>query len=152
MWSDQGRAAVVHFRRINDDPSTFLVVLDPGDEAISTLTTFAREQHLAASQITAIGAFERTVLGYFDRSKGDYNPIPLDEQVEVLSIVGDIVGDGEDLKVHLHAVVGRHEASTRGGHLLEGIVWPTLEVIITESPVHLRRRYVPEVGIPLIAT
>ena len=140
----------MHVRKVNDSPNTFVLVLDAGEEVVSSITAFAREQQLAASQITAIGGFEHAVLGYFDRTKRDYDPIPLDEQVEVLSIVGDIVGDGEDLKVHVHAVVGRRDASAHGGHLLKGVVWPTLEAIITESPVHLRRRYVPEVGVALI--
>ncbi|MGH6915436.1 MAG: PPC domain-containing DNA-binding protein, partial [Geminicoccales bacterium] len=105
---------------------------------------------LTASQVTAIGGFERVVLGYFDRAKRAYQPIPMNEQLEVLSIVGDIVGEGPDLKVHVHAVVGRRDGSAHGGHLLEGIVWPTLEVVITETPAHLRRRYDPETGAALI--
>jgi predicted DNA-binding protein with PD1-like motif len=118
---------------------------------MSGLTAFAREQALTASQITAIGGFERVVLGYFDRDKRDYQPIPIEEQVEVLSIIGDIVGDGDDLKVHAHVVVGRRDGSAHGGHLLEAVVWPTLEVVITETPAHLQRRFDPKSGAALIA-
>lgn len=141
----------MHFRQVNDRPNTYVVTFEPGEEAMSSLTTFAREHALAASQITAIGGFERVVLGYFDRAKRDYQPIPMNEQLEVLSIVGDIVGEGRDLKVHAHAVVGRRDGRAHGGHLLEAIVWPTLEVVITEAPAHLRRRHDPETGVALIA-
>jgi uncharacterized protein len=140
----------MHFRQVNDQPSTFVVILEPGEEAMSTLTAFARGQSLTASQITAIGAFERATLGYFDRDKRDYQPIPIERQVEVLSLIGDIVGEGDDLKLHAHVVVGRSDGSAHGGHLLEAIVWPTLEVVITETPTHLRRRFDPETGIALI--
>ena len=140
----------MQFRQVNDQPSTFVVILDPGEEAMSTLTAFARGQSLTASQITAIGAFERATLGYFDRDKRDYQPIPIERQVEVLSLIGDIVGEGDDLKLHAHVVVGRSDGSAHGGHLLEAIVWPTLEVVITETPTHLRRRFDPETGIALI--
>ena len=138
------------FRRVNDRPNTFVVVFEPGEEAMSTLTAFAREQSLSASQVTAIGGFERVVLGYFDRDRRDYQPIPIEEQVEVLALIGDIVGDGDDVKVHVHAVVGRRDGSAHGGHLLEAVVWPTLEVVITETPAHLRRRFDPETGAALI--
>ena len=37
-----------------------------------------------------------------------------------------------------------------GGHLLEGHVRPTLEVILTESPKHLERHFDEKAGIPLI--
>jgi predicted DNA-binding protein with PD1-like motif len=141
----------MHFRQVNDRPNTFVVIFEPGEEAMSGLTAFAREQALTASQITAIGGFERVVLGYFDRDKRDYQPIPIEEQVEVLSIIGDIVGDGDDLKVHAHVVVGRRDGSAHGGHLLEAVVWPTLEVVITETPAHLQRRFDPKSGAALIA-
>jgi hypothetical protein len=137
-------------RQVNDRPSTFVVILEPGEEAMATLTAFARERSLSASQVTAIGAFERATLGYFDRDKRDYQPIPIERQVEVLSLIGDIVGEGDDLKLHAHVVVGQSDGSAHGGHLLEAIVWPTLEVVITETPTHLRRRFDPETGITLI--
>jgi hypothetical protein len=140
----------MHFRQVNDRPSTFVVVLEPGEEAMSTLTAFARDQSLTASQVTAIGGFERVVVGYFDRDRRDYQPIPIGRQVEVLSLVGDIVGDGDDLKLHAHVVVGQSDGSAHGGHLMEAIVWPTLEVVITETPTHLRRRFDPKTGAALI--
>jgi len=142
----------MHFRQVNDRPSTFVVILEPGEEAMSTLTAFARDQSLTASQITAIGGFERVVVGYFDRDRRDYQPIPIGRQVEVLSLVGDIVGDGDDLKLHAHVVVGQSDGSAHGGHLMEAIVWPTLEVVITETPTHLRRRFDPKTGAALIVT
>jgi uncharacterized protein len=140
----------LHFRQVNDRPSTFVVILEPGEEAMSTLTAFARDQSLTASQVTAIGGFERVVVGYFDRDRREYQPIPIRRQVEVLSLVGDIVGDGDDLKLHAHVVVGQSDGSAHGGHLMEAIVWPTLEVVITETPTHLRRRFDPKTGAALI--
>ena len=142
----------MHFRQVNDRPSTFVVILEPGEEAMSSLVAFAREQTLSASQVTAIGAFERVVLGYFDRDSRDYQPIPIERQVELLSLVGDIVGEGDDLKLHAHVVVGQSDGSALGGHLLEATVWPTLEVVITETPTHLRRRFDPKSGVALIVT
>jgi hypothetical protein len=129
---------------------TYAVVFDKGDEVKQGLTRFAEEQRLGASQVTAIGAFQDGVLGYFDREKKEYLKIPIEEQVEVLSLIGDIVIDGGKPSLHAHVVVGRRDGSTRGGHLLEAHVWPTLEVIVTESPEHLRKRYDPETGLTLI--
>jgi len=52
--------------------------------------------------------------------------------------------------LHMHAVPGLSHGSTRGRHLLEGFVRPTLEVTLTEAPAHLRRRKRPKLGIALI--
>jgi predicted DNA-binding protein with PD1-like motif len=142
----------MRFRQVSERPNTYVVIVEPGEEAMATLTAFARDQSLSASQLTAIGAFERATLGYFDRHRRDYLPIPVDEQVEVLSLVGDIVGEGDDLKLHAHVVVGASDGSARGGHLMEATVWPTLEVVITETPTHLRRRFDPATGVALIVT
>jgi predicted DNA-binding protein with PD1-like motif len=81
----------------------------------------------------------------------DYDKIPVRGQVEVLSLVGDItLTDKGEPKIHVHAVLGRSDGSTRGGHLIEGRVRPTLEVVLIESPRHLRRKHDPETGLALI--
>lgn len=131
---------------------TYALVFDKGDEVVSTLQEFAAEHALGASHFTAIGAFREAILGYFDRERRDYRRLPVREQVEVLVLAGDIV-EGPDRRpqVHAHAVVGTADGTTRGGHLLEARVWPTLEVILVESPAHLLRRVDPETGLALIA-
>jgi predicted DNA-binding protein with PD1-like motif len=128
----------------------FAVIFSTGDEVAAGLTQFAREQGLNASSFTAIGAFSGAVLGYFDWEKKDYERIAVDEQVEVLTLIGDIALQDGKPKLHAHAVLGRRDGSTCGGHLLEARVRPTLEVILTESPACLRREPDPESGLALI--
>lgn len=129
---------------------TYAVVFDKGDEVIGGLTDFARQQGCDSSEFTAIGAFSGATLGYFDRERRDYRKIPVDEQVEVLSLVGNITMSDGKPKIHAHVVVGRSDGTTRGGHILEAHVWPTLEVVVTETPRHLRRTHDPETGLALI--
>lgn len=129
---------------------TFAIVFDKGDEVISGLTEFAKRNNLGGSHFTAIGAFSDVVLGYFDWEKKDYKRIPLKEQVEVLSLIGDIALQGSEPKVHAHVVVGKSDGTAHGGHLLKGHVRPTLEVILIESPRHLQRKTDEETGLALI--
>jgi uncharacterized protein len=131
-------------------PRTWVLIFDKGDEPGAGLTAFAKAQQLGAAHFTAIGAFSDVTLGYFDRAKRDYKRIPLHEQVEVLSLLGDVALDKGEPKVHAHVVVGRADGEARGGHLLEAHVWPTLEVVLVESPRHLRKRHDPETGLALI--
>lgn len=129
---------------------TFALIFDKGDEVIRETTAFARREGVTTAHFTAIGALRDAVLGYFDPARKDYRRIPVTEQVEVLTLAGDIaVQDGEP-KVHAHVVLGLPDGSTRGGHLLEAHVWPTLELVLTESPAALRRRSDPETGLALI--
>lgn len=130
---------------------TWAVIFDVGDEVADGLTRFARENGIEAAHFTAIGAFSDAVLGFYDLVQEDYLQIPVPEQVEVLSLLGDIAMDNEQPKVHAHAVVGRSDGSTRGGHLLSAHVQPTLEVIIESTPAHLRRRFDRRSGLALIS-
>jgi predicted DNA-binding protein with PD1-like motif len=134
-----------------DGEATYAVVFDPGDEVIAGLTGFAKRQGLAASHFTAIGAFSDATLGFFDMGTKEYRKIPIAEQVEVLSLVGDVALDEGEPKVHAHVVIGRADGTTRGGHILDAHVRPTLEVILVESPAHLRRTTDEATGLALIA-
>ena len=132
------------------DVVTYVVVCDPGDEAVSALTQFARSEQLEAAQITAVGAFERATVGWFDRAARDYRRIQVNEQCELLSLIGDVATGEDGPVVHVHAVLGLSDGTTRGGHLLEGRVFPTLEAIVTETPARLRKVMRPDIGIALI--
>jgi uncharacterized protein len=138
-------------RLLIDGPEkTWALILSTGDEAASSLERFANDNKLHGSHFTAIGAFVRATLGYFDWEKKDYAKIRIEEQVEVLSLIGDIAIDKGQPKVHAHVVVGRRDGSACGGHLLEAVVRPTLEIVITESPEPLRKKYDPESHLALI--
>ena len=128
----------------------YVLVMDTGDEVMGELQRFAAEHKLTASSFTAIGAFSSARLGFFDLQSKDYQPIVIDEQVEVLSLVGDITLDQGKPKVHAHVVVGKRDGSAHGGHLLEAHVRPTLEVVLTESPQTLKRRMDAATGLALI--
>lgn len=133
-----------------DGAKTYAIIFDTGDEAASGLLDFARQHDLTGSHFTAIGAFSRLTVGYFDPDVKTYKKIPIDDQVEVLSLVGDIaLKDGEPM-VHAHVVVGKSDGTAWGGHLLEAHVRPTLEVMLVETPAHLQRIYDPESGLALI--
>jgi hypothetical protein len=132
------------------DVVTYVVVCDPGDEAVAALTQFARAEDLEAAQITAVGAFERAVVGWFDRIEKDYRRIPVDQQCEVLSLIGDVAVGQDGPTVHVHVVLGLSDGTTRGGHLIEGRVFPTLELVVRETPAELRKVMRPDLGLALI--
>ena len=130
---------------------TWALIFDKGDEIVEELTAFAKREGLGAAHLSAIGALRDVTLGFFDPERKEYRRIPLREQVEVLSLLGDIALDEHDEpKVHAHIVVGKSDGTAHGGHLMEGHVSPTLELILNEPPQHLRRRRDPDSGLALI--
>jgi uncharacterized protein len=136
---------------IADEPKTFVVVLDTGEEILSSLTNFAKTQSLRGSSFHAIGALSRVELGWFNwESKKYQTAVRFDEQVELLSLIGDIAIKDSEPQIHAHLVVGRADGTAHGGHLLNATVRPTCELILTESPRHLQKQIDPESGIALI--
>ncbi|MGY2081729.1 PPC domain-containing DNA-binding protein [Modestobacter sp. SYSU DS0657] len=132
-------------------PRQHAVVFSTGEEVVAGLTDWATENRLPATSFTGIGAFSEATLGFYDLDDQEYAEIPVTDQVEVLALTGDITLDGSGgWQVHAHAVCGRRDGSTIGGHLLRAVTRPTLELVLTTSPAHLHRRHDPASGLALI--
>jgi uncharacterized protein len=130
---------------------TRVLILDSGEEAFAALTKFANDAQLTAASLTAIGAFEKATVGWFDFENKTYKKIEIGEQCEVLSAIGDVaIGDDGQASLHIHVVLGLSDGTTRGGHLLAGTVRPTLEVVLIDTPSHLRRKKKRDLGIAMI--
>jgi uncharacterized protein len=128
----------------------YALIFETGDEVMAELKAFAEHENIHAARFTGIGAFRSATLAYFDWETKKYVELPITEQVEVLVLAGDIaLKDGKPAP-HVHVVLGRRDGSTRGGHLCEAIVRPTLELMLDEAGA-LERRFDPESGLALIA-
>ncbi|MFD6953385.1 hypothetical protein A6A08_26065 [Nocardiopsis sp. TSRI0078] len=130
---------------------TFLLVMDKGDEAFEQITGFAEANGVTAASLTAIGAASHVTLGYFDRDTSEYRYTSFDEQLEIASCIGDIADNQGGAALHAHIVLGREDSTALAGHLKELRVFPTMEVVLTETPAHLRKRVDPQTGLALIS-
>jgi predicted DNA-binding protein with PD1-like motif len=134
----------------DDGTRTFVVVGEEGEDAFELLSAFAKDHDITAAQLTGVGAFSGATVGWFDREQKDYRRIEVDEQCELLSLIGDIALADDGPQLHAHVVLGLSDGTVRGGHLLAGHVWPTLEVVIRDAPVDLRKTSHPDLGLALI--
>lgn len=141
----------MRFKLLAENPKTYAVIFEIGDELASGLSAFATKEKLAGSSFKAIGAFSQVRLAWFDWQERKYKPsVALDEQVELVSLIGDIALSNGKPQVHAHVVVARKDGTALGGHLQEALVRPTCEVILTENPEHLQRQIDPASGLALI--
>ena len=135
-----------------NDVRTFALAFESGEEVASGLVAFAREHRIRAAGFTAIGALQDVVLGYWEWESKRYRRNPIREQVEVVSLLGNVaLGPEGAPTVHAHVVVAKVDGAAFGGHLLEGHVRPTLEVVLEESPATLQRSIDPDTGLALLA-
>lgn len=129
---------------------SFLIVMDKGEEAYAAICAFAEDHQITAASLTAIGAASEATLGYFDPATSSYLSTEFNEQMELAACLGDIADDGGTPALHAHVVLGRRDSTALAGHLQKLIVFPTMEVVLTESPAHLRKRFDPSTGLALI--
>jgi hypothetical protein len=125
--------------------------METGDEIVDVLGRFAASAKLAGSSFNAIGALSYVKLGWFNWETKKYEvAAEFDEQVELLTLIGDIAVKDGDPQVHAHVTIGRRDGTAHGGHLMKANVRPTCELILTENPEHLQKRMDPESGLALI--
>lgn len=138
-------------RQIAENPKTFVVIFETGDELLTGLRTFAVKNKLSGSSFKAIGALSGATLGWFNWETKQYEvAVELNEQIELMSLIGDVVLENSEPRIHAHMIVGRRDGTAHGGHLIEARVRPTCELVLTESPVHLQKRIDPDSGLALI--
>lgn len=128
----------------------YLIRLDSGENVLDRLTQFANVYRIGFGAIRAIGTFARVTLGYYDADAQTYRNQAVEEPVEVLNLSGNISkAENGQRMVHAHVVVGRSDYSALGGHLVDAIVGPTVEVIVETAPTTVRRRHDPDTGLQL---
>lgn len=139
------------YRTLSLDPkASHLLVMDQDADFMESLRGFAAEHDLQSATFHGIGAFSKATIAFFDRESKVYNPIAVDEQVEVLHVAGNLTWHEGDVRVHAHATLGRPDGATLGGHLVDATVWPTLELQCQTYTTRVERVQNEAVGLPLI--
>ena len=128
---------------------TYALIFAKGDEVMSGLTEFAEKRNVTAGYFSAIGALEHAKFGWFDSAQKAYRNIPIDQQAELISLIGDVGLVGGKPQIHAHGAVGFSDGQVRGGHLLQAFVWPTLELFFTTFSATLIKKEDPETDLYL---
>ncbi|GAB3799043.1 hypothetical protein GCM10028798_11940 [Humibacter antri] len=138
-------------KQVDEDPRRFAVIFQTGDELLEGLGEFAKRERIESASFTAIGALSSVQLAWFDWEAKEYRTsVELQEQVELVSLVGDVADNEGEPSVHAHVVIARSTGEALGGHLQRAVVRPTCEVVLTGTEERLRKRVDPESGLPLI--
>jgi predicted DNA-binding protein with PD1-like motif len=128
----------MHARQIDQaiGQRTYAITLDTGDEAMSSLETFVRDQALATARFTATGALSDAALGYFDWECKDYRRLSIDEQVEVATFAGDVAAGADGAPaLYVDCVLGRRDGTEFAGELMAGHAGSNLEILLTEGSI-----------------
>lgn len=129
-----------------DGTREYALILRDGDELASAVLAFAKNERVVAARFSALGAVRDAHVAFFDLTRKQYRVSELREQLELISLIGDVGIDDESKApvVHAHVVLSRDDAQTSGGHLIRASASPNAEVFITTYPDPLIKRMQPQ--------
>ncbi len=124
-------------------PFGFMLVLEPGDELIRTLTALARQEDIDGATITGSGRVHELELGFFDPLTGACNRRNFREHLEMCSLIGTVPLVGGEPFPQLHGVFGRGDFSTIGGQVFEAVCGELIEIGVYTMVTPLVRKLEP---------
>src|SRR5437016_9297737 len=147
-----GKAPGMKIRLLSENAGVkhYVIILAKGDEVMSGLTDFARQNKVTSASFTAIGAFSHATVAWFDDARKEFRLIPIEQQVELVSMIGNIALANEQPAVHTHVAVASSDGTVRGGHVINAFVLPTLDVLMTGYPTPLHKQLDDATGLKLI--
>lgn len=111
----------------------YLVRVDLGEEINESLVSFLKLEEINFGAIRGIGAAKDVELGYLDMATKQYVRKKIDEELEILSLSGNITNKEGAPFLHMHGVFSDREFRVHGGHFFKGTVSCTGEFTITLS-------------------
>jgi predicted DNA-binding protein with PD1-like motif len=149
---DKGKAPGMDWKLLSDKNGVkeFVLIFTKGDEVLSGISDFAIKNHITSARFTGIGALKSATTAWFDLQKKSYKLNQVNQQVELVSLIGDIALFNNQPAIHAHLSIGLPDGSTRGGHLIEAICYPTVELFMTAFSTPLQKELDKETDLKLI--
>jgi hypothetical protein len=97
--------------------------LNKGTDIISGLTHVMKMRTITAGMVSGIGAVSEAQIGYFNAETKSYERKSFQENMEIVSLKGNISFRDNEIFPHLHVVLSRRDFSAVGGHLFSGTVY-----------------------------
>ncbi len=132
------------------DIRTYLVRLDPDEEIIAWLSWFADDRRIDSGFVSALGTVHDAVLGYFDRATGQYLKRTVEADCEITALFGTLALKEGKPSAHVHVTLGTREFQAIAGHLFQGKVAATCELVIRQLPGIAQRKKDEKSGLWLL--
>ena len=111
---------------------------ESGERVAPTLVAWLTAEGIGYAAMTGLGAVKSATVSYWNAESQQYETHELREQMEVVSLVGNVTLKEEQPFTHIHVTLGRRDLSIVGGHFNDAIVHPNLEIWLSPEaePVH----------------
>lgn len=121
-----------------------------GEELVATLSAWCEKNAVTGATLTGLGAADVLEVAYYNLDTKTFERHSIDEEVEILSLVGNAAMLGDKRILHIHGTFGRKDLSTFGGHIFSLRVSGACEIHLTVFPQAFTRAYDEETGLNLL--
>ncbi|MDP2735379.1 MAG: DUF296 domain-containing protein [bacterium] len=138
-------------KRILQDNNTYILSAKRGEDLVEGLKKFCEEYRIEAAYFTAIGAAGEVELAWYDLGAKQYVTALLQENLEIVSLTGNVSKIGNDTIVHSHGVFSNKAMESKAGHINKAVVSGACEVMLTRLEGKIERVFDEETGLNLMA-
>ncbi len=137
----------MHFKKLGQK---YILAINKEEEIVKILTDFAKAENTKLVTISAIGALNSAIIGYYELSTKSYHWKDFSGDLEVTSLLGNIALFKGEQFIHAHIDISNENLDVFGGHIKQAIVGGTLEVVIELVEGEIQRKFNDEIGLNLM--
>jgi predicted DNA-binding protein with PD1-like motif len=127
----------------------YFVRVDRGEEVVSKIKEFCKDNNIVLGSISGIGAANKVVVGLFDTAKKEYFSKEFCGDHEITNLTGNITTQNGEVYLHIHATLCDINCNAFGGHLNSAVISATCELVIDKKDGIVERQMDKQVGINL---
>ena len=128
----------------------YIVRLNVGEEIVESVKKFAQEENIRFGTVTGIGAINKAKIGLFNTETKEYQSTILEEDMEIISLAGNITEMNGEPYIHLHIALANSEHNVKAGHLNMAVISATGEIIIEAIDGYVDREFDDDIGLNLL--
>lgn len=134
-------------RKINN---TYFLRLERGEKIIESLRKFCAENNISAGYFSGIGALDEAELAHYIVKNKKYTYESFRQPLEIINMTGNVTIMNKEIYLHCHITLSDVNMDAIGGHLKEGIVSATCEIVLVKLDAAVERKYDEVTGLNLI--
>ncbi|MBI2650238.1 DNA-binding protein [Candidatus Woesearchaeota archaeon] len=135
------------FKKIKD---TYLIRLERGEKIIETLKKFCAENKIKCGYFFGIGALGSVELAHYIVENKKYTSKMLKQPLEIINMSGNITSMSNEVYLHCHITLSDEKMKAIAGHLKEGRISATCEIVLVKLNAAIQRKHDNFIGLNLL--
>ncbi len=130
----------------------YLLALYRGDYLVASVEQFCQKEKIKNGFFVGLGAVDEVELAHYSVAKKKYSAKKFHQPLEMISLVGNVFSqEKKDLVIHSHAIFGRKDLRTLGGHLVEAKIAGVGEIIFFPLKSRIKKEFDSKTGLKILA-